>query len=106
PQAGGGEQVPDDLAAVVDVLAELPAGDHHGQGDDPTGDHAGTEGIEDDAQAAAVKAVEGADPGPEAHGHLDVARAHAADGVDGQQQQKPQGGGRQAGPERAVATLG
>ena len=48
-------------------------------------------------------AVEGADPGAEAHLHLDVAGAHAADGVDREQQGEAQGGAGQAGADAAVA---
>src|SRR6516225_7496752 len=83
--AGRFEHIAENVAQILGVLPKLPAREDNPQADYATDDDAGTEGPENDV-GAGFDAVKGADPRAEAHGHLDVARPHAANGINGNEQ--------------------
>jgi len=101
----GAEPVADNFARVGQVTPVLAAHGHHDRGDDAADEDGHGEGPPDDAKGG-PEPEEGADPGAEAHLHLDVARPHAADGVDRQQQGEAENGPGQGGAEAPVAAAG
>src|SRR5207302_10962453 len=79
------EQVTDDFPRVLDITPELSADHNHDQGDYAADECRRTEGVKNNAQALA-ETEESPDPGPKAHLHFHIAGAHAANGIDGQEQ--------------------
>ena len=79
----------EDCPELVEVVMPFAAKQDHGHGDDPAEDGGDAKGVEGDGRP---------DPGADAGQQFDVAGAHAADGVGGQQQAQPDGRPQQAQP--------